>query len=155
MMQLERLGVQVMIAAGSGDELLARAARQPIDAAILDVRLPPTFTDEGLRVAEQLAADHPKVGILLLSHYDEIAYATRLFANGASGRGYLLKDRVDNVEALRDALTRVCVGESVIDETLIGRLLSHQRHLSKLDRLTNREQDVLARMADAPTMPST
>jgi DNA-binding NarL/FixJ family response regulator len=148
MMQLERLGVQVAIAASSGDELLALAARRPIDAAILDVRLPPTFTDEGLRVAEQLAASHPRVGILLLSQYDEIAYATRLFANGESRRGYLLKDHVDNVEALRDALTRVCAGESVIDNTLIGRLLSHQRHLSKLDRLTEREQDVLAHMAE-------
>ena len=78
-MQLDRLGLDVVIAARTGDGLLAQAARQPIDAAILDVRLPPTFTDEGLRVADQLAASHPAVGILVLSQYAEPAYATRLF----------------------------------------------------------------------------
>jgi len=148
LMQLERLGVAVPIAVASGEELLVRAARDPLDAAILDVRMPPTFTDEGLRVAEQLAASHPGLGILLLSQYAEIAYATRLLANGASRRGYLLKDRVDNAEALRDALQRVCAGESVIDSTLVGRLLSHQRQLSKLDRLTDAEQDILAHLAE-------
>ncbi len=147
-MLLARAGVSVVIAAGTGDELLSRAARTPIDAAILDVCLPPTFTDEGLRVAEQLAARDPGVGILLLSQYDELAYAARLFATDAGHRGYLLKDRVDNVEALRDALERVCRGESVIDDKLIGRLVTHQQHLSKLDSLTETEQEVLRHMAE-------
>ena len=84
----------------------------------------------------------------ILSQYDEIAYATWLFANGARGRGYLLKDYVDNAEALREALKRVCAGESVIDSAPVGRLLSHQRHLSKLDLLTNGEQDILAHLAE-------
>jgi DNA-binding NarL/FixJ family response regulator len=147
-MLLDRAGVSVVIAASTGDELLSRAARTPIDAAILDVCLPPTFTDEGLQVAEQLTARDPRVGILLLSQYDELAYAARLFANGAGHRGYLLKDRVDNVEALRDALERVCRGESVIDDKLIGRLVTHQQHLSKLDSLTETEQAVLRHMAE-------
>jgi DNA-binding NarL/FixJ family response regulator len=147
-MQLSRLGLQVNVAARSGDELLALAARHPIDAAILDVRMPPTFTDEGLRTAEQLAASHPRVGILMLSAYDEIAYATRLFAEGTGGRGYLLKDRVDNATALRDALERICRGESVIDDSLIERLLARQQHLSRLAGLTERERLVLQHMAE-------
>jgi DNA-binding NarL/FixJ family response regulator len=147
-MQLSRLGLHVAAATRTGDELLALAARNPIDAAILDVRMPPTFTDEGLCTAEQLAASHPTVGILMLSAYDEIAYATRLFAGGTGYRGYLLKDRVDNAAALRDALERVCQGESVIDDTLIGRLLGRQQHLSKLNNLTEQERLVLQHMAE-------
>jgi DNA-binding NarL/FixJ family response regulator len=147
-MQLSRLGVEVAVSARTGDELLALAAQHPIDAAILDVRMPPTFTDEGLRTAEQLAASHPMVGILMLSAHDEIAYATRLFADGTGRRGYLLKDRVDNATALRDALERICQGESVIDDTLIGRLLGRQQHLARLNDLTERERTVLQHMAE-------
>jgi DNA-binding NarL/FixJ family response regulator len=146
-MQLDRLGQQVVIAVRTADELLALAARRPIDAAILDVRLPPALSDEGLRLADQLAASHPKVGILVLSQYAEPAYASRLFEHGTARRGYLVKDRVANAEVLKDALRRVCDGESVIDEKLIGDLLAHQRHLSKLDSLTEREQSILGYMA--------
>lgn len=146
-MQLDRLGLQVVIAARSAGELLARASRQPIDAAILDVRLSPGVSDEGLQLADQIAASHPKVGILMLSQYAEPAYATRLFENGTAYRGYLVKDRVANAQVLRDALQRVCDGESVVDEKLIGDLLAHQRHLSKLDSLTEREQSILGYMA--------
>ena len=146
-MQLDRLGQQVVIAARTADELLALAARRPIDAAILDVRLPPDLTDEGLRLADQLAASHPRVGILVLSQYAEPAYASRLFEHGTARRGYLVKDRVANAQVLKDALRRVCEGESVIDEKLIGDLLQHQRHLSKLDSLTEREQSILGYMA--------
>jgi DNA-binding NarL/FixJ family response regulator len=147
-MQLTRLGLEIVISAHTGDELLARAEQEPIDAAILDVRMPPTFTDEGLRTAEQLAARHPVTGILVLSAYAELAYATRLFADGTGHRGYLLKDRVDNAAALRDALERVRRGESVIDDTLIARLLGRQRQLSRLDVLTERERLVLQHMAE-------
>jgi DNA-binding NarL/FixJ family response regulator len=86
-MQLDRLGQQVVIAARTADELLTQAARQPIDAAVLDVRLPPALTDEGLRLADQLAASHPRIGILVLSQYAEPAYASRLFENGTARRG--------------------------------------------------------------------
>ena len=119
-MQLGRLGVQVVITAGTGDELLAQVTRHPIDAAIIDVKMPPNFTDDGLQTAEKLAASHPATGILMLSQYAELSYATRLFTTGTAHRGYLLKDRVANAEALRDALQRVCRGESVVDEQLIG-----------------------------------
>jgi DNA-binding NarL/FixJ family response regulator len=147
-MQLSRLGIEVTIAARTGEELIAQAARHPIDAAILDVRMPPTFTDEGLRCAEMLAGSHPHTGILILSAHDEIAYATRLFAGGTGHRGYLLKHRVDNAAALRDALERVCRGESVVDDTIVGRLLGRQQHLSKLAGLTERERLVLQHMAE-------
>jgi len=147
-MQLSRLGLDVTVSARTGDELLALIAQHPAEAAILDVRMPPTFTDEGLRTAEQLAVSHPTIGILMLSAHDEIAYATRLFAQGTGYRGYLLKDRVDNAAALRDALERVSRGESVIDDTLIGRLLGHQQHLSRLNDLTDRERLVLQHMAE-------
>ncbi|HET9894013.1 MAG TPA: response regulator transcription factor [Streptosporangiaceae bacterium] len=147
-MQLTRLGVQVTITARTGDELLALIERYPVDAVILDVRMPPTFTDEGLRTAEQLASSHPELGVLLLSAHNEVAYATRLFADGTSRRGYLLKDRVDNASALRDALERVCRGESVVDDSLIKRLLSRQQHLQRLADLTDRERLVLQHMAE-------
>ena len=147
-MQLSRLGLEVAITARTGDELLDLVERAPIDAAILDVRMPPTFTDEGLRTAEQLTAGHPEIGILMLSAYDEIAYATRLFENDTSHRGYLLKDRVDNATALRDALERVCRGESVVDDILIARMLGRQEHLNRLDDLTERERLVLQHMAE-------
>jgi DNA-binding NarL/FixJ family response regulator len=147
-MQLSRLGLDVTVTARTGDELLAQIACSPIDAAILDVRMPPTFADEGLRIAEQLAASHPTVGILMLSAYDEIGYVTRLFADGTGFRGYLLKDRVDNAAALRDALERVSRGESVIDDSLIGRLIGRQQQLSRLKDLTNRERLVLRHMAE-------
>lgn len=147
-MQLDRLGQQVVIAARTADELLALVARRPVDAAILDVRLPPDLSDEGLRLADQLAVSHPKVGILVLSQYAEPAYASRLFENGTARRGYLVKDRVANAHVLKDALQRVCDGESVVDEKLVGDLVAHQRHLSKLDSLTGREESILGYMAE-------
>jgi DNA-binding NarL/FixJ family response regulator len=147
-MQLTRLGLQVTITATTGEELLDLIAQTHIDTAILDVRMPPTFTDEGLRTAEQLTASHPDIGILMLSAYDEIAYATRLFEKGTDRRGYLLKDRVDNAAALRDALERVCRGESVVDDILIKRMLGRQQHLNRLNDLTKRERLVLQHMAE-------
>jgi DNA-binding NarL/FixJ family response regulator len=147
-LQLTRSGLEVTVTARTGDELLAVTAGQPVDAVILDVRMPPTFTDEGLRTAEQLAARDPEVGILMLSAYAEMAYATRLFAGGTARRGYLLKDRVDNAAALCDALDRICRGESVVDDSIVERLLSRQEHLSKLDVLTARERQVLQHMAE-------
>lgn len=147
-MQLERIGVEVVIAVGHGDALLAEVARQPIDAAILDVCLPPTRTDEGLQVAEQLTDSYPRMGVLLLSQYAEIAFATRLFKKGSEYRGYLLKQHVSNAEALRDAVNRVCRGESVVDHELVGQWMNHQRHLRKLDRLSPREQEILGLMTE-------
>ncbi len=147
-LQLRRSGQQVVAVARAGDELLALTDRHRIDAAILDVRMPPTFTDEGLRTAEQLAERHPEVGILLLSAYAETAYAERLFADGTERRGYLLKDQVDNAAALCDALERICHGESVVDDLIVKRLLRRQESRNELAVLTERERLVLQCMAE-------
>ena len=141
-------GQQVVATARTGEELLALTGRHRIDVAILDVRMPSTFTDEGLRTAEQLAARHPEVAILLLSAYAETAYAERLFAAGTERRGYLLKDQVDNAAALCDALQRICRGESVVDDLIIQRLLRGQESRNELAVLTERERLVLQCMAE-------
>ena len=147
-LQLARSGLEVVVTARTGEELLARTAGKHIDAVILDVRMPPTFTDEGLRTAEELAARDPGIGILMLSAYSETGYVTRLFAGGNARRGYLLKDRVDNARTLCDALERICQGESVVDDSIVKRLLTRQDHLRKLAVLTEREQQVLQAMAE-------
>jgi DNA-binding NarL/FixJ family response regulator len=147
-LQLARSGLEVTVTARTGEELLARTVGQHIDAVILDVRMPPTYTDEGLRTAEELIARDPSTGILMLSAYSETAYVTRLFASGNAGRGYLLKDRVDNARTLCDALERICRGESVVDDSIVRRLLARQEHLRKLAVLTEREQQVLRAMAE-------
>lgn len=147
-LQLSRLGMEVTVSARTGDELLALAARHPLDAVILDVRMPPTLTDEGLRTAEQLIASHPRTGVLMLSAHDEIAYVSRLFEHGSERRGFLLKDRVDDAAELCDALQRVGRGESVIDHTLVGKLVDRQKHLHQLSGLTERELLILGCMAE-------
>jgi DNA-binding NarL/FixJ family response regulator len=147
-LQLARAGQEVVVEASTGEELLARTERRAVDVAILDVRLPPTFADEGLRAAEELAARSPAVAILLLSAYAETAYATRLFAQGTARRGYLLKERVDNAAALCDALDRICAGESVLDDSIVQRLFTRQQHLNRLRELTGRECAVLQHMAE-------
>lgn len=147
-LQLTRSGQQVVATARTGEELLVLIERHRIDAAILDVRMPPTFTDEGLGTAEQLAARHPDVGILLLSAYAETAYAQRLFSAGTERRGYLLKDQVDNAAALCDALERVCHGEPVVDDLIVKRLLRRQENRNELAVLTDRERLVLQHMAE-------
>jgi DNA-binding NarL/FixJ family response regulator len=147
-LQLRRSGQEVVAVARTGDELLALTGQHRIDAAILDVRMPPTFTDEGLRTAEQIAERHPEVGILLLSAYAETAYAERLFADGTERRGYLLKDQVDNAVALCGALERICRGESVVDDLIVKRLLRRQESRNELAVLTDRERLVLQYMAE-------
>jgi len=109
--------------------------------------MPPTFTDEGLAAAARLRAAHPGLGVLVLSTYAETAYAVRLLELGA-GVGYLLKDRVDDAGAVRDALQRVVSGETVVDADIVLRLLARRRHTDLLDRLTLREREVLAQMAE-------
>jgi len=145
---LTEAGHEVAAAAGDAEGFLRAVAEHFPDAVVVDVRMPPTFTDEGLRTAEQLAARHPEVGILLLSAYAETAYAERLFADGTERRGYLLKDQVDNAAALCDALERVCRGESVVDDLIVKRLLRRQESRNELAVLTERERLVLQYMAE-------
>jgi DNA-binding NarL/FixJ family response regulator len=139
--------MRVVAEAKSGDELLVRISADPPDAAILDIRMPPTFTDEGIRTAGEIRSRFPGVAILVLSTYAETSYALTLLRDGAAGMGYLLKDRVDSVQALIDALTRLVAGESVIDPDIVTRLLARPGR-SRLDTLTSRESEVLAMMAE-------
>jgi len=123
--------------------------------AIVDVRMPPTFTDEGLRAAIELRRDHPATGVLVFSQYIETRYATRLLAAGASGVGYLLKDRVADVAEFTDALTRVAAGGTALDPEVVSQLLGASlgdrrpgRGTSGLGSLTTREREVLSLMAE-------
>jgi DNA-binding NarL/FixJ family response regulator len=141
-------GVEVTAQVPSGSELLVAVAGDLPDAVVLDLRMPPTFTDEGLVAAERLRARHPALGILVLSTYAEVAYAARLLSSGPRHVGYLLKDRVEDSDALLDALQRIVDGESVVDPDIVARLLGRSRAGSALGSLTAREQDVLRAMAE-------
>jgi DNA-binding NarL/FixJ family response regulator len=141
-------GLDVTHAVGDADALLAAVDAEPPDVVVTDVRMPPTFTDEGLSAALTIRARHPRVGVLVLSQYLEAAYAERLLRHGATGAGYLLKDRVNDVTALCDAIIRVARGESVIDPEVIRTLVGRPRLDNPLLRLTDREREVLALMAE-------
>jgi len=145
---LNQVGIEVSLGVGTGAELIAGFASGPPDVAIIDLRMPPTYTQEGLEAAESLRDRYPDVGVLILSTYTETTYAARLFEHGAAGRGYMLKDRVEDVAALRDALNRLAASESVMDSTIVDRLIGHSRHSQVLSRLTLREQQVLHQMAE-------
>jgi DNA-binding NarL/FixJ family response regulator len=141
-------GIEVTHAVGDADTLLAAIDTQPPDVVVTDIRMPPTFADEGLTAALTIRARHPKVAVLVLSQYLEAAYAERLLRHSATGVGYLLKDRVNDVTALCDAIIRVAHGESVIDPEVIRTLVARPRLDNPLDRLTDREREVLALMAE-------
>lgn len=144
---LADVGLDVVGDAADVGQLLALIHGAAPDAVILDIRMPPTFTDEGLAAADMLHRTYPKLGVLVLSTYAETAYALRLLDIGG-GIGYLLKDRVDDAAAVRDALERVGRGETVVDPDIVTRLLTRHRHTDRLDRLTDRERAVLAQMAE-------
>jgi DNA-binding NarL/FixJ family response regulator len=141
------VGVEVAFEARDPSALLTLVEAGPPDAVIVDIRMPPTFTDEGLVVAETLTARYPEMGVLVLSTYNETAYAVRLLEGCGQGIGYLLKDRVDDVSVLVDALERICAGQSVIDPDIVVRLIAQHRRVDKMAELTTRERDVLAHMA--------
>jgi DNA-binding NarL/FixJ family response regulator len=145
---LDAAGVVVSAEASTPDDLLRQIADDPPDAAVLDIRMPPTYTDEGLALAERLRALHPHIGVLVLSTYAVTSYAVRLLETGARGVGYMLKDRVDDVDALRDALARVVAGDLVVDPEIVARLLTREGRTGELDSLTEREREVLRLMAE-------
>lgn len=145
---LTEAGFDVAGQAGDAPELLRMVKRDPPDVVVLDIRMPPTFTDEGIQAARAVRAAHPDVGVLVLSQYVESAYAVHLLADGSDGVGYLLKDRVANLSALTEALHRVQRGEPVIDAEVVRHLVARQRDPDPLERLTEREREVLARMAE-------
>jgi DNA-binding NarL/FixJ family response regulator len=144
---LEKFGIEVAAAASDADGLLkAVEAHQP-DLAIVDVRMPPTFTDEGLRAALVLKRQWPRIAVLVLSQYVEERYATELLSEQTTGVGYLLKDRVADVREFVDALERVAAGGTALDPDVVTQLLVRRRN-DPLERLTRRESEVLALMAE-------
>jgi DNA-binding NarL/FixJ family response regulator len=145
---LTTAGCEVAVSARTGEELQAELESTPVHAVILDIRMPPTFTDEGLRAAAAVRHDHPDTSILLLSTYAQADYAARLLQLPGGGVGYLLKDRVDDVTTLTDTLRRLAAGESVVDPDIVSRLLSRRRTADALSGLTQRERDVLRLMAE-------
>ena len=144
---LTEAGFEVAGKAGDAAELLRLVELRRPDLAVVDIKMPPTHTDEGLAAAQQIGEHHPGVGVLVLSHYLEPRYAMRLLNDHPERAGYLLKDRVSDVAVLADALRRIADGECVIDPTIVSRLVARRR-AGPLDQLTERERDVLALMAE-------
>ena len=149
---LEDADIDVVAAVADADELLAAlehaADTTPPDLVIVDVRMPPTHTDEGIRAALQIRHDHPAIAVVVLSHYVEERYAAELLAGDVSGLGYLLKDRVVDVEEFTDSLRRVAAGGSAIDPEVVSQILHRSQQVDTLERLTPRERDVLTAMAE-------
>ena len=141
-------GIEVAAEVADGQALLEVLERVPADAVVLDIRMPPTFQDEGFVLAERLRDSHPELGVLLLSTHVELAWAKRLVSTGAGRLGYLLKDRVADVVALRDALLRVLDGEVVLDPEIVQGLLARSTGSRALAGLNSRERDVLRTMAE-------
>jgi len=145
---LEEAGLEVVGQAGDGEELLRKVRAHKPDVAVVDVRMPPTHTDEGLRAAREIRAELPEVSVLVLSQYVEVAYARELLAESAEGLGYLLKDRVADVGALTDAVRRVGEGGSALDPEVVSQMLGRRRRDDPLEELTPREREVLGLMAE-------
>jgi DNA-binding NarL/FixJ family response regulator len=146
---LTEAGFDVVGQAGDADELLRAVADTRPDVAIVDIRMPPTHTDEGLRAARELRSRYPKLGVLVLSQYVRPSYAFELLADNASGVGYLLKDRVADLRELTDAVERVGAGGSVLDPSVISQLVGRRRRgHDPVDELSDREREVLALMAE-------
>ena len=146
---LTEAGFEVAAQAGNADELLRTVRDVCPDVAIIDIRMPPTFTDEGLKAAEAIRAEHgTSIGILVLSQYVETTFALRLVADGAGGMGYLLKDRVDDLDDFADAIRRIARGGSVIDPAVVAQLVGRRRAKVPLDDLSDREREVLGLMAE-------
>ncbi len=145
---LTEAGFEVVAQVGDARALLERVEADPPDAVVVDIRMPPTHTTEGLDAARALRGSHPDVGVLVLSSHVEPQYALELIEDGASGAGYLLKDRVADLDELSDAVRRVAAGGLVIDPSVVAHLVSRRRAHNPLDDLSDRERDVLAVMAE-------
>jgi serine/threonine-protein kinase len=141
-------GFDVVAKAADGDELLRAVRLTSPDVAIVDIKMPPTHTDEGIVAAHEIRASHPAVGVLVLSHYLESVYAMRLLEEHPEHLGYLLKERVSDIAVLADALRRIAEGECVLDPTIVARLVNRPRAPDPLADLTDREREVLALIAE-------
>ncbi|MFJ4791151.1 LuxR C-terminal-related transcriptional regulator [Streptomyces sp. NPDC001002] len=147
---LELRGVEVAAAVGDAETLLVAVAEHAPDVAVVDIRLPPTQTDEGVRAAVRIRTERPGTGVLLFSQYVETAHATQLLANPA-GFGYLLKERVADIGEFVDALERIKAGGTALDPEVVAQLFGASRRTTALDTLTPREREVLALMAEGRT----
>jgi DNA-binding NarL/FixJ family response regulator len=145
---LEEAGVDVVAQAEDAATLIRHVRLERPDAAIVDIRMPPTHTDEGLVATQQIRAQHPETGVLVLSHYVEPEYAIRLLEEHPERIGYLLKERVFDVAILVDALRRIGDGETVVDPTIVARLVERRRRKDPLADLTEREREVLGLLAE-------
>ena len=145
---LEDAGIEVVGQAGDADELLRSVRRQIPDVALVDIRMPPSHTDEGLVAAQTIRAEHPEVSVLVLSQYVEPSYAMRLIEDQPERVGYLLKERVFDIATIVDAMRRLMDGETVIDPTIVSRLIGRRRRNDPLSLLTDREKEVLGLIAE-------
>jgi DNA-binding NarL/FixJ family response regulator len=145
---LVEAGFEVTAQVGDGRALLEQVRTDPPDVVVVDIRMPPTHTSEGLDAARAIHEEHPAVGVLVLSAHVETAYALQLIEDGAVGAGYLLKERVSDLGELTDAVRRVAAGGLVIDPSVVASLVARKRVRNPLDDLTDRERDVLAVMAE-------
>jgi len=145
---LREAGFDVVGQAADGEELLRLVRTEQPNVAVVDIRMPPTRTDEGLKAAEKIRDGYPGVGVLILSEYLESHYAIRLIQSAAGGMGYLLKERVADVHTFADAVRRVAEGEFVIDRGIVSQLVDRRRAPNPLDELTRRELEVLGLMAE-------
>jgi DNA-binding NarL/FixJ family response regulator len=148
---LAEAGIEVAGTASDPAQLLHIVDLLHPDVAVVDIRMPPTHTDEGIVAAHRIRDAHADVGVLLLSQYLDSGYAARLLEEVPQGAGYLLKDRVSDTAVLADAIRRVAEGECVIDPTIVTRLVQQRRRRGPLDELTDREREVLALMAEGMT----
>ena len=147
-------GDDVVATVGDADELLLAVARHQPDLAVVDVRMPPTHTDDGLRAAIEIRERWPSIGILVLSQYVEERYAVELLASDTTGIGYLLKDRIADVGEFLGAVRRVGEGGTALDAEVVAQLLARSRRHDPLGRLTPREREVLGLMAEGRTNPA-
>jgi DNA-binding NarL/FixJ family response regulator len=145
---LSDAGFDVVGQAGDAEDLLRKVGAHRPDVAVVDVRMPPTNTDEGLRAALDIRSQHPGTGVLVLSQYIEARYAMDLLSDSAEGVGYLLKDRVSDIERFTDAVRRVAEGGSALDPEVVSQLLGRRRDQDPLGELTAREREVLGLMAE-------
>jgi DNA-binding NarL/FixJ family response regulator len=148
---LEDSGFEVVGQAGDGEDLLRKVGAHKPDIAVVDVRMPPTHTDEGLRAAHRIRAEHPGTAVLVLSQYVDEAYAFELLSDSTERTGYLLKDRVADVESFTDAVRRVAEGGSALDPEVVSTLLGRRRRDDPFAALTPREREVLVLMAEGRT----
>jgi DNA-binding NarL/FixJ family response regulator len=145
---LEASGLEVAALAGDLDGLLAAVGAQRPDVAVVDIRMPPTHTDEGLQAAHRIRAEQPETGVLVLSQYLDEDYVFKLLGDGAEGLGYLLKDRITDGDAFVDAVRRVAAGDAALDPEVVAHLLGRPRADGPLDELNERERTVLGEMAE-------